>query len=57
MRDTMMFDGKIGPEDLDLMLVTDDVDEAVRHIVTSDKSSEARRAPSPHTGPHPEPAG
>jgi uncharacterized protein (TIGR00730 family) len=56
MRDTMMFDGKIGPEDLDLMLVTDDVDEAVRYIVTSDKGSGARRAPEPNTGQQPGPA-
>ncbi|GGM32719.1 TIGR00730 family Rossman fold protein [Dactylosporangium sucinum] len=33
MRDTMQADGKIGPEDLQLLLVTDDVDEAVQHIV------------------------
>ncbi|MET7398423.1 TIGR00730 family Rossman fold protein [Dactylosporangium sp. NPDC005572] len=33
MRDTMQPDGKIGPEDLQLMLVTDDVDAAVQHIV------------------------
>ncbi|UWZ37642.1 TIGR00730 family Rossman fold protein [Dactylosporangium roseum] len=32
-RETMMADGKIGPEDLQLLFVTDDVDEAVRHIV------------------------
>ncbi|WP_238010169.1 TIGR00730 family Rossman fold protein [Dactylosporangium sp. AC04546] len=35
MRDTMQADGKIGPEDLQLMLVTDDVDEAVQHIVNA----------------------
>ncbi|GAA3225748.1 TIGR00730 family Rossman fold protein [Dactylosporangium siamense] len=32
-RDTMQVDGKIGPEDLNLLFLTDDVDEAVRHIV------------------------
>jgi uncharacterized protein (TIGR00730 family) len=32
LRTTMRADGKIGPEDLELVLVTDDVDEAVRHI-------------------------
>jgi uncharacterized protein (TIGR00730 family) len=33
MRDTMLPDGKIGEADLQLLFVTDDVDEAVRHIV------------------------
>ncbi len=33
---TMRESGKIGPDDLDLMLVTDDVAEAVRHIVEAD---------------------
>ncbi|WP_327006251.1 TIGR00730 family Rossman fold protein [Dactylosporangium sp. NBC_01737] len=32
-RDTMQADGKIGPEDLSLLFLTDDVDEAVRHII------------------------
>lgn len=32
LRVTMQADGKIGPEDLDLILLTDDVDEAVQHI-------------------------
>jgi len=36
MRDAMLADGKIGPKDLDLICVTDDVDEAVRHIVSAD---------------------
>ncbi|MER7005173.1 TIGR00730 family Rossman fold protein [Dactylosporangium sp. NPDC000555] len=31
-RGTMLPDGKIGPEDLDLLFLTDDVDAAVRHI-------------------------
>jgi uncharacterized protein (TIGR00730 family) len=30
---TMRAEGKIGPTDLDLLFVTDDVDEAVRHIL------------------------
>jgi uncharacterized protein (TIGR00730 family) len=47
MRGTMMFDGKVGPEDLDLMFVTDEVEDAVRHIVTSDKTSEGRRTTGP----------
>src|SRR5213593_4026799 len=32
MKNTMAADGKISPTDLDLLLVTDDVTEAVRHI-------------------------
>jgi hypothetical protein len=31
-RDTMRADGKIGPADLDLIHLTDDVDDAVAHI-------------------------
>ncbi|GAA1522023.1 TIGR00730 family Rossman fold protein [Dactylosporangium maewongense] len=33
LRDTMQADGKIGPEDLGLLYLTDDVDEAVQYIV------------------------
>jgi uncharacterized protein (TIGR00730 family) len=36
MRDAMQAEGKIGPEDLNLVCLTDDVDEAVRHIVSAD---------------------
>jgi uncharacterized protein (TIGR00730 family) len=36
MRDTMAPDGKIGPEDLKLFCLTDDVDEALRYIVDAD---------------------
>ena len=36
LRGTMAADGKIGPTDLDLMCVTDDVEQAVRHIVEAD---------------------
>jgi uncharacterized protein (TIGR00730 family) len=36
MRDTMAAEGKIGPEDLKLVCLTDDVDEAVSHIVNAD---------------------
>src|SRR3712207_477256 len=36
LRDRMLTDGKIGPDDLDLIQLTDDVDEAVRIIVASD---------------------
>jgi uncharacterized protein (TIGR00730 family) len=32
MRGTMLVEAKVGQEDLDLLCVTDDVDEAVRHI-------------------------
>ncbi|MEH3034044.1 MAG: TIGR00730 family Rossman fold protein [Aeromicrobium erythreum] len=32
LRDTMLPDGKIGEKDLDLLLLTDDVDEAVAHF-------------------------
>lgn len=43
MRDTMLADGKINEMDLDLILVTDDVDEAVRHIVHADKALTAEQ--------------
>jgi uncharacterized protein (TIGR00730 family) len=42
LRTTMQAEGKISPEDLDLVLLTDDVDEAVRHIVESDKAMDGR---------------
>jgi uncharacterized protein (TIGR00730 family) len=50
LRQTMLAEGKIGPEDVDLMYVTDDVDAAVRFIVGADEaldrtqSASARRA-------------
>jgi uncharacterized protein (TIGR00730 family) len=44
LRETMMPSGKIGPEDLQLMFVTDDVDEAIRHIVDADSTTEAQTA-------------
>jgi uncharacterized protein (TIGR00730 family) len=43
MRDTMMADGKIGPEDLKLFCLTDDVDEAVRYIVDVDAELNAEQ--------------
>jgi uncharacterized protein (TIGR00730 family) len=43
MRDRMAADGKIGPADLELMCVTDDVDVAVRHIVEADRALAAER--------------
>ncbi|NJC69554.1 TIGR00730 family Rossman fold protein [Planosporangium thailandense] len=36
MRDTMATEGKIAPADLRLFCLTDDVDDAVRHIVNAD---------------------
>ncbi|MGI5214183.1 TIGR00730 family Rossman fold protein [Plantactinospora sp. CA-290183] len=36
LRDTLAADGKIGSADLELIVVTDDVDAAVRHIVEAD---------------------
>jgi uncharacterized protein (TIGR00730 family) len=36
LRDTMAAEGKIGPEDVQLVCVTDSVEEAVRHIVDAD---------------------
>jgi uncharacterized protein (TIGR00730 family) len=41
LRDTMQGDGKIGPDDLDLLFVTDDVEDAVRHIVGTDAGGAA----------------
>jgi hypothetical protein len=38
MRTTMAGDSKIGPNDLDLLCVTDDVDDVVRHIVEADNA-------------------
>jgi uncharacterized protein (TIGR00730 family) len=43
MRGTMIADGKIGSADLDLICVTDDVTEAVRHIVDADAALAAER--------------
>ncbi len=43
MRGTMAAEGKISPVDLDLVCVTDDVDEAVRHIVEADRALAAER--------------
>ena len=36
LRDTMAGEGKIGPVDLELICVTDDVAAAVRHIVEAE---------------------
>jgi uncharacterized protein (TIGR00730 family) len=43
MRDTMAADGKISLADLELMCVTDDVDEAIRHIVEADRVPSAEQ--------------
>jgi uncharacterized protein (TIGR00730 family) len=43
MRETMQADGKIGPADLDLVCVTDDVDVAVRYIVDADAALAAEQ--------------
>jgi predicted Rossmann-fold nucleotide-binding protein len=48
MRDTMAADGKIGPADLDLICVTDDVERAVRHIVEADAALAAERQALQH---------
>jgi len=43
-RTTMAEDGKINPDDLDLLLLTDDVGTAVRHIVDTDAALGADQA-------------
>jgi uncharacterized protein (TIGR00730 family) len=43
LRETMQAEGKIGPEDLDLLCVTDDVDTAVRHLVEADAALAAEQ--------------
>lgn len=42
-RDTMSVNGKIGPADLDLICLTDDVAAAVRHIVDADAAFAAEQ--------------
>src|SRR5262245_14496219 len=46
MRETMAPENKISPNDLDLLCVTDDVDEAVRHIVDADAALSDGLGPS-----------
>ncbi|MGE5829046.1 MAG: TIGR00730 family Rossman fold protein [Micromonosporaceae bacterium] len=41
LQNTMADEGKISPGDLDLLCVTDDVDEAVRHIIAADTGQTA----------------
>jgi len=43
LRDTMLAEGKVGPADLDLLLMTDDVDRAVAHIVEADAALAAEQ--------------
>jgi predicted Rossmann-fold nucleotide-binding protein len=43
MRERMAGEGKIGPLDLDLLLLADDAEDAVRHIVEADKALAAER--------------
>lgn len=50
LRDTMLADGKISPDDLDLITLTDDVDEAVQMMV----AARAGRAPEPDHPKQPE---
>ena len=49
LREAMRAEGKIGPTDLDLLCVTDDVDEAVHHIIESNDPTiaETRTATAP----------
>ena len=51
MRETMQVDGKISPEDLDLLCLTDDVDEAVRHIVDADAALHHATSAAADMGP------
>jgi uncharacterized protein (TIGR00730 family) len=44
MRSTMLAEGKITPADLELVCLTDDVDDAVRHIVHADRALAAGAA-------------
>jgi hypothetical protein len=50
-KETLLADGKIGSADLDLILLTDDVDEAVRHIVEADAALAAGRDAPESAGP------
>jgi uncharacterized protein (TIGR00730 family) len=43
LRDTMAVDGKIGAQDLELVYLTDSVDEAVKHLVEADAALAATR--------------
>ncbi|MEQ4303289.1 TIGR00730 family Rossman fold protein [Plantactinospora sp. B6F1] len=43
LRETLAADGKIGPADLELIILTDDVNAAVRHIVEADTALAAEQ--------------
>lgn len=43
LRETMAAGGKIGPADLDLVCLTDDVDQAVQHIIDADAALAAEQ--------------
>jgi len=43
----MAIDGAIGPRDLDLLLVTDDVEDAINHLKRNAIDRFALRAPRP----------
>ncbi|MEE6257062.1 LOG family protein [Plantactinospora sonchi] len=43
LRDTLAEDGKISPADLELIIVTDDVEAAVRHIIDADAALAAEQ--------------
>jgi len=49
-RGTMIEEATISPEDLDLVLVTDDPDEAVNHILEAHRLKNGRPKPSPVLG-------
>jgi hypothetical protein len=48
LRSTMQGEGKIGPADLDLLCLTDDVDTAVNHIVRADEALAAEQSAARH---------
>jgi len=41
LRDTMLADGKIAPADLDMFIVTDDVDETISYILKAGELADA----------------
>jgi uncharacterized protein (TIGR00730 family) len=49
-RSTMLGHGYIGPADIDLLTVTDDVDEVVRILAAADAARPDRQSPPPATG-------
>jgi uncharacterized protein (TIGR00730 family) len=57
MRDTMLTSGKIGASDLDLLVLTDDVDDAVAHIVAQDAALASEAAATASARPFGKAAG